>query len=196
MSEHKLVALAKEEAPDTFLVCSPAVGVLDRSPKAGLYLNPMEVFMGLEILGRHHPVLLPRKVQGRITELMVEGMHTPVEFNQPLFRLKIGGEQAIADEQERAAAKGAGQGKHDLITIPSPSDGIFYRKPAPESPCYVDSGTVVTRGTVLGLVEVMKSFNQILYGGPELPDQATVVEIKVEDATEVSFGQALFLIKP
>jgi biotin carboxyl carrier protein len=46
------------------------------------------------------------------------------------------------------------------------------------------------------MVEVMKSFNQIVYGSPGLPERGVVVAIEVEDAVEVKFGQPLFLIRP
>jgi biotin carboxyl carrier protein len=49
---------------------------------------------------------------------------------------------------------------------------------------------------VLGLVEIMKCFNQITYGGPGLPERGRVAEILAEDAAEVQFGQVLFRIKP
>jgi hypothetical protein len=42
----------------------------------------------------------------------------------------------------------------------------------------------------------MKCFNQILYGGPGLPDEGIVVSIRAEDASEVRFGTPLFLIRP
>ena len=54
----------------------------------------------------------------------------------------------------------------------------------------------MTAGTVLGLVEVMKSFNQIAYGGPGLPERGTVAKVLVQDAAEVTYGQTLFLIRP
>ena len=46
------------------------------------------------------------------------------------------------------------------------------------------------------MVEVMKCFNQITYGGPGLPESGQVTGILVEDAAEVRFGQPLFRIKP
>ena len=78
----------------------------------------------------------------------------------------------------------------------APSEGIFYRRPAPEAPVYVDLGAQVSTGAVLGLVEVMKCFNQIAYGGPGLPDKGEIVRILADDSAEVEFGQALFWIRP
>ena len=78
----------------------------------------------------------------------------------------------------------------------APSEGVFYRRPSPDSPPYVEEGARVESGAVLGLVEVMKSFNQITYGGPGLPERARVERVLAEDSVEVQFGQRLFLIRP
>ncbi len=99
----------------------------------------------------------------------------------------------------RGAAEKAGSGAaeaDDLIAIKAPSDGGFYRRPSPESPNYVNEGAEVTSGSVLGLIEVMESFNQITYGGPDLPENGTVTKILATDASEVAYGQTLFLVKP
>jgi biotin carboxyl carrier protein len=49
---------------------------------------------------------------------------------------------------------------------------------------------------VLGLVEVMKCFNQIVYVGPGFPDRGTIASVHAEDATEVRFGALLFHVRP
>jgi acetyl-CoA carboxylase biotin carboxyl carrier protein len=196
MAELRIVARVEEEEPGrAYLVRSPLVGVVDEVPQEGIYLNPMKGFLTLKVLGRRHVVLLPRQVQGWVVERMVQGTHCPVEYDQPLCRLRVGMDVA-EQEQQQAAGGPAGAADADLITVPAPSEGIFYRRPSPDAPAYVEQGDRVTSGAVLGLVEVMKSFNQILYGGPGFPESATVAAIKVEDAAEVTFGQPLFLIKP
>lgn len=45
--------------------------------------------------------------------------------------------------------------------ILSPLPGTFYRKPAPDKPVYKSDGDTVAAGEVIGLVEVMKSFNEV-----------------------------------
>ncbi len=39
--------------------------------------------------------------------------------------------------------------------------GTFYRHPAPEEPPFVEDGGAVEEGTVVGLVEVMKTFHEV-----------------------------------
>jgi biotin carboxyl carrier protein len=48
--------------------------------------------------------------------------------------------------------------QHEVL---SPLPGIFYRRPAPEKPPYKADGDRVAEGDVIGLVEVMKSFNEV-----------------------------------
>jgi acetyl-CoA carboxylase biotin carboxyl carrier protein len=195
MADDKIAARVEEQQGGGFLIRSPAVGMVDEVPGMGIYLNAMKCFVGLKVLGRRHCVLLPRGVQGRVVELMVEGRNVAVEYDQPLLRLKVGAESA-EDARPQGGPGQAAQADRDLIAVRAPTDGIFYRRPTPDSPNYVEEGQAVARGSVLGLVEVMKSFNQIVYGGPGLPERGAVARVLVEDAAEVRFGQPLFTIKP
>lgn len=46
-------------------------------------------------------------------------------------------------------------------TIQAPFPGVFYRKPSPDAPDYVEEGQVVQVGDVIGLIEVMKQFVEL-----------------------------------
>ena len=48
--------------------------------------------------------------------------------------------------------------KHQVL---SPLPGTFYRRPAPDAPLFKDDGAAVAVGDVLGLVEVMKNFQEL-----------------------------------
>ena len=192
----KLVARVDNEEQGRFLVRAPAVGVVDGVPEVGVYLNPLEAFLTLRVLDRRHAVQLPRGVQGRVVERLIEDTATPVAYGQPLFRLSPIAEEPVAAERSRAGARAPGAADAELIAVVAPSEGVFYRRPGPDSPAYVEQGSHVGSGTVLGLVEVMKSFNQIAYGGAGLPERGVVERILVEDAAEVAFGQTLFLVRP
>jgi biotin carboxyl carrier protein len=43
----------------------------------------------------------------------------------------------------------------------SPLPGTFYRKPSPDAPAYKNEGDTVTKGDIIGLIEVMKSFHEV-----------------------------------
>jgi acetyl-CoA carboxylase biotin carboxyl carrier protein len=75
--------------------------------------------------------------------------------------------------------------------VTSPFVGTFYRSPSPDSPMFVEVGTVVKKGQALCIVEAMKLMNEI-----ESEVAGKVVEILVQNATPVEFGQGLFRIEP
>ncbi len=45
--------------------------------------------------------------------------------------------------------------------IVAPLTGIFYRSPSPQAPSFVQIGSKVAAGDVIGLIEAMKLFNEI-----------------------------------
>ena len=67
--------------------------------------------------------------------------------------------------------------------ILSPLPGTFYRRPAPDQPPYKDDGDAVAEGDVIGLVEVMKSFNEV-----KAEVSGTVVKFLVENEDPVMAG--------
>jgi acetyl-CoA carboxylase biotin carboxyl carrier protein len=69
--------------------------------------------------------------------------------------------------------------------------GTFFRAPAPDAPSYVEPGTRVTKGDPLCIIEAMKLMNEM-----ESEVSGTIVEILVENAQPVEFGQVLFRLDP
>ena len=68
----------------------------------------------------------------------------------------------------------------------SPLPGIFYRSPSPDQPNFKKVGDAVAIGDVIGLIEVMKSFNEVQ------ADQAgTLTAFIAEDQEPVMAGQPL-----
>ena len=55
-------------------------------------------------------------------------------------------------------ATGAGK---DADAIVAPLTGVFYRSASPQSPAFVQAGSLVAAGDVIGLIEAMKLFNEI-----------------------------------
>ncbi|RKY96964.1 MAG: acetyl-CoA carboxylase, biotin carboxyl carrier protein [Candidatus Hydrothermota bacterium] len=81
--------------------------------------------------------------------------------------------------------------KRNLHPIKSPIVGTFYRAPAPDADPFVQVGDIVKKGQVLCIVEAMKVMNEI-----ESDINGKVVEILVENAQPVEYGQVLFLLEP
>lgn len=73
-----------------------------------------------------------------------------------------------------------------MTQILSPLPGTFYRRPSPDQPAFKEVGDAVAVGDVIGLIEVMKSFNEVT------ADQAgTISAFLADDEEPVMAGQPL-----
>jgi len=91
-----------------------------------------------------------------------------------------------ASEAAAAAAPAS-----NLKAITSPMVGTFYRAPAPDADPFAEVGDLVEVGQTVCIIEAMKLMNEI-----ESDHKGRVVQILVENAQPVEFGQKLYLIEP
>ena len=75
--------------------------------------------------------------------------------------------------------------------IKSPMVGTFYRAPTPEAPAFVEVGQEISIGQVLCIIEAMKLMNEI-----KSEIKGRIVQIAVENAQPIEFGQVLFVVEP
>ena len=78
----------------------------------------------------------------------------------------------------------------DLVTIPSPMIGVFYRAEAPGAAPFVAVGSRVEPDTIVCLIEVMKMMNPVPAGVV-----GTIVEVCAENAELVEYGVPLFQVR-
>ena len=78
-----------------------------------------------------------------------------------------------------------------LVEVTSPMVGTFYSAPTPDAPPYIEIDAEVKPGDGLCIIEAMKLMNEL-----EAEVAGTIVEICVENAQPVEYGQVLFLINP
>jgi acetyl-CoA carboxylase biotin carboxyl carrier protein len=74
--------------------------------------------------------------------------------------------------------------------ITSPMVGTFYRSPSPDAPPYIEVGKTVDEESVVCIIEAMKVMNEI-----KSEIKGTIVEVLVESAKPVEYGQKLFAVK-
>jgi acetyl-CoA carboxylase biotin carboxyl carrier protein len=75
--------------------------------------------------------------------------------------------------------------------VPAPLLGIFYRAPKPGEPSFVEVGSRVEAGTIIGIIEVMKLMNSVRAGlGGE------VVAIPARNGELVEYGEPLLFVRP
>ena len=201
MAEKTLIAKVYNDdtEPEALVVASPVVGMADGAPKAGRFVNPLDQIITMKILNQRYVLRMPPDAYGRITEVFIPNAYTPVAYGERLFVVDPRALDQASSGAGRAGGARAAPGEAadaGLITVQAPSDGIFYRRPSPDSPPYVEVGAEVNSGSMLGLVEIMKCFYQITYGGLGLPPKGTIAKILAKDNAEVRFGQPLFHVKP
>jgi len=78
-----------------------------------------------------------------------------------------------------------------LKEIKSPMVGTFYASPEPGAEPYATTGTRVTPGQTVCIIEAMKIMNEI-----EAEFGGVIREVCVDDAQPVEFGQVLFRVDP
>lgn len=96
----------------------------------------------------------------------------------------------VAAQVPPVAEAEASESSH-LLEIKSPMIGTFYRSPNPDSPVFVEVGSVVKSGDAVCIVEAMKLFNEI-----ESEVSGKIVKVLVDNAQPVEYDQPLFLVDP
>ncbi|MEO1400488.1 MAG: acetyl-CoA carboxylase biotin carboxyl carrier protein [Cyanobacteria bacterium J06635_1] len=79
----------------------------------------------------------------------------------------------------------------NLIEVTSPMVGTFYRSPAPDESPFVNVGDRIQTGQTICIIEAMKLMNEL-----EAEVTGEIVEILVDNAEPVEFGQLLMRVKP
>lgn len=93
-----------------------------------------------------------------------------------------------------AAASAAADATLGLVFL-APTSGRFYGRSSPDKPAFVTEGSELTAGTTVCLLEVMKTFHRVTYGGPGLPDTARVRRVLVADGADVNAGDPLLALE-
>ncbi len=111
----------------------------------------------------------------------VEGFEVPVGHSAQGVVASGAKTQSIQQPEEKIVIK--------TVEIKSPMVGTFYRAPNPEAPAYVEVGQAIEPGQVICIIEAMKLMNEI-----KSEIRGKILEILVDNAEPVEFGQSLFLI--
>jgi len=109
-------------------------------------------------------------------------------FDGPMV---LPGQGGIAQSKVQSAQETEEKNAVKTVEIKSPMVGTFYRAPNPEAPAYVEVGQTIEPGQVICIIEAMKLMNEI-----KSEIKGKILEILVDNAEPVEFGQPLFLIEP
>ena len=79
----------------------------------------------------------------------------------------------------------------NLLEVKAPIVGTFYSSTSPDAASFVQVGQEIEVGHVVCIIEAMKLMNEI-----KSEVKGKIIDILVENADPVEFGQILFLIEP
>lgn len=196
MAEQNVMQPLIETVDSQPSVLSPGVGYFFGGPSPGAFLTGGSFIGRLQILNTVYDLFLPDDLYGRVVMEEEQDYLVPVEYGGQLFRLQPDKDFAAGDADKPA---GAGEEAVDLtgngFVVAAFTTGIFYAKPSPDSPPFVSEGDEIEKGKALGLIEVMKTFNHIIFQGTDQSDRGTVKKVLVKDSQEVKLGQPLFIIE-
>ncbi|MGD2270981.1 MAG: acetyl-CoA carboxylase biotin carboxyl carrier protein subunit [Desulfobacterales bacterium] len=80
--------------------------------------------------------------------------------------------------------------KPKKVEVRTPMSGIFYRKPAPDQPPYVEVGDTVKKKQIIALLETMKVFQKV-----KSPVSGKILEIAAENETALKDDDLMFIIQ-
>ena len=181
-----LVAGVRKDDKGSFVLTAPCVGLWREAPEVGALLQP-----GMSLArsrssrsctaSRSRPA---RTAWCRPTRIVRAIARRPVEFGEALVRLDPNLATGVTQTDTAAASESTAE-----LTFRAPSSGALLRTPAPDKPPFVNVGDVISTGHTVALLEVMKTFNRIQYGGGSLPERARVVRIVPEDQADLASGR-------
>lgn len=120
--------------------------------------------------------------------------NTPtIQLTNPVYSGSVSSAAAEPARMETKLSVVAGlkEDRPKLHEVKSPMVGTFYRRPSPDAKAYVEVGDVVTKGSVLCIVEAMKLMNEI-----ESDVNGRIVEACLEDGQMAEYGEVLFRVEP
>jgi acetyl-CoA carboxylase biotin carboxyl carrier protein len=137
-----------------------------------------------------------------LIDILRTGKVGEFEFEDERLRIRINlgtataPQIAVAAPTQSVAAASTAPGAvsevagHDIVFVTSPFVGTFYRSPSPEAAAFVNPGQTISKGQTLCIVEAMKLMNEI-----ESDVSGTLLEVMVENGSNVEFGQRLFKVR-
>jgi acetyl-CoA carboxylase biotin carboxyl carrier protein len=190
----QVTALAYREG-NRITLHAPRVGGWRSIPAVGSVIRPGDSLGELEILGVLHRLLAPTEAFGIV---VAEGerpriVPAAVAYGDRLLTLDPEG-PGLTPAADSAAA-GVAEGATGLV-FRSPLGGRFYARPAPDKPFFVQAGDIVSSGQTVALLEVMKTFNRVVYGGEGLPERARVIAVVPGDDHDLDAGDVILELEP
>ena len=144
-----------------------------------------DVIGELDVLGRITPIVAPH-VRGLAVLVATGDARRAVGYGDVLLRVVAG--------TLGAAEAPAGGPAHAIagLVFRAPTSGRYYSRSSPDKPAFVTVGSELAPGATVCLLEVMKTFNRVIYAGARV----RVTELLVADGADVNAGDPLLALEP
>lgn len=169
-------------------LCAPAPGVFVPAVDEGDAVAPGVVLGELAVLGRKRLVVAPANAKRGAATRIAAAAHA-VGYGQPLVAIDASFARATEVAQVAATEDVGG------LVFRAPTSGRFYGRSSPDKPPFVAEGTQLAPGATVCLLEVMKTFHRVTYGGAGLPESARVRAVLVKDGDDVNAGDPLLALE-
>lgn len=187
-----------EDRAAAVTIRAPAVGLWRGGPRSGAVIAPGDDLGEIEILGVLHRLEAPAGARGVVVASAAEGevrsARVPVGYGDRLLVLDPTALSGAAEEADDVAPGAPGVDDQALV-FRAPMSGRYYGRPAPDKPPFVSVGDELRMGDTVCLLEVMKTFNRITYGGAGLPETARVKAIVPRDEDDLAAGEVILQLE-
>lgn len=171
-------------------VRAPAPGWFHARVAHDHLVAPGDVIGELEVLGKRIQLTAPN-VRG-LVRLATRDARRAVGYGDVLFVVDTSATLGAAHSDTSSPTARATEG----LVFRAPTSGRFYGRPTPDKPAFVEAGSELATGTTVCLLEVMKTFHRVTYGGADVPARARVRQVLVADGTDVNLGDPLLALDP
>lgn len=175
----------------TVELVSPAVGLVLGLPGVGEVVTAGRTVGAIETLQHATTLVAPTNVTGRVVRrLLPDATRVPVGYGTPLF---------VVDPRAMGASIDAGPATATAaaeLVFRAPMSGRFYSRTAPSKPPLVEVGAILELGQPACLLEVMKTFHRVVYGGEGLPARVRIVRVVPADGDDVVRGAPILELEP
>ncbi|MEZ4248223.1 MAG: biotin/lipoyl-containing protein [Polyangiales bacterium] len=181
--------VAREDG--TLALVAPKPAYWRDAPKKGAMIVPGASIGRLEVLGALEAFVAPKTAAGRVVEVYEPKLgRRPVDAATVILVLDpnaLGAGVEIVSASTSRAAEG--------LVFRAPMSGRLYHRPSPNDPAFVTVGQTIRTGETVGLLEVMKTFNRVTFGGDDLPASAKVKAIVAEDGADLEAGDVILVLE-
>lgn len=146
-------------------------------------LTPRDVLGTLDVLGHTIELVVPAGTSG-----WIDGELSPrvVDYGDPIATLVPARAGSGAADADATTTTREASGP----VFRAPTSGRYYGRPGPDKPPFVTAGMELAEGATVCLLEVMKTFNRVLFDG----ERARVREVLVAEGADVNAGDPILAL--